>query len=530
MMIPNITLVITNIKMGKLHPRYSDREIYCGNNLKNKDTPERKYILTSGTHFDVEEILSQLNEDDKKIDLVVLNLEYNVSCFPKNLYKIDCPKIVIITDTFHLRYPISSIINYLKQEDIKHILTAAQPAHLHFFYEIGIKHSAMYPRKVLNLENSHNKTTGITYIGKKWKSSHLRKSRMVQFLEKKLPKFNIPFNYYNRLPYPEWIETMCKSKMVVISSLNGQFTPQIYSALSAGVLCFVDKLSSQTFLYNFFEPNEHLITWNNFNNLLNKIIYYYDRPKKAESIANAGKQQVNMFTTNKRTATMISEFVFEDKINPKLLAINDKRCQDKRVEHPDYFDARVRLYENIQELHRIHESLKLISFTQRNLKVISDLADLPRLKITHLFTSDKLKTKANLYFQSVCVDHQIKTDTLNNIQELSTYNIGILETQECFIDSSFLVGFISELLKKKSLLFVFGELTPSEFIMLKEEGFKSYKLKDNFIKKISRKICLWFWKKGKYPFPYLTLKPAMKTVPNLNVFIRGWQSKLQKLY
>ena len=530
MTLPNITLVITNIKMGNLHPKYSDREIYCGNNLENKDTPERKFIQTSGTHFDIDEILPILNENGEKIDLVILSIQAHVSCFPKNLYKISCPKIAIINETDHQMYPISIIINYLKQENIKHIFVTAQPAHLHFFYEAGIKHSALYPRPKLEFKTSTNKESGITYIGKMWKSSHIRRSRMILFLKKELPKHNIPFNYYNQVSYSEWLKLLSQSKMFVISSLNGQLTPQIYTALSAGALCFVDKISSQTFLYNFFEPNKHLITWTNFNNLLNKIIYYYDNPEEAETIANTGKQQVNKFASNKSISTMISDFVFENKINPNLLAINDKRCQDTQIEYPDYFDARVRLYENIQELHRIHESLSLISLTRKNLKPISDLADLPRLEITHAFTFNEFKNEADFYFRSVGVDHQIKTIIYDDINKYSIYDIGILESQESFIVWQFLTKNISNLLKKNSLLWVFGRLTPTEHYILSKYGFKPYKLKENFIKKISRKICLWFWKKGKYPFPYLTIKPAMKTVPNLNVFIRGWQSKIKNLY
>ena len=61
--------------------------------------------------------------------------------------------------------------------------------------------------------------------------------------------------------------------MTVISSLNGQFTPQIHGCLHAGTLCFVDELSSQTFLNQFFKSGEHLITWRNFEDLLEKLKY-----------------------------------------------------------------------------------------------------------------------------------------------------------------------------------------------------------------------------------------------------------------
>ena len=190
-----------------------------------------------------------------------------------------------------------------------------------------------------------------------------------------------------------------------------------------------------------------------FEDLLDKIIYYYNHPTEAEAIAKAGKFQAeNDFATTENWALTISEFVFENKIDPRLLAINDARCQQKRVEPPEYFNARVRLYENIQELHRIHETLTLISITEKNLNPSADLADLPRLRITHAFISDILKDEADHYFQSVGVNRQIKTTILNKIEKNQSYDIGILETVENQTDWEFLVKNVSKLLKSNSLL------------------------------------------------------------------------------
>jgi len=536
--LPNIALIAWHLDNEITHPYpfCGKREIFCGPKLQNKDTITRKYIRTSGTHFDIDEVLSQLNENDQKIDLICTILEAgNTICFPKNLSKIKCPKFANVCDTHHLMYPISTIINYMKRENFEHMLLSAQPAHLHFFYEAGIRHSAFLPRDKVNFETVNNKKSGVTYIGKRWKSSHPRRSRMGQFLEKNLPKNNIPYHYYNRLPAPIWRKVLRHSKMVVISSLNGQFTTQIYNILCAGALCFVDELSSKTFLYQFFEPGKHLVTWRNFEDLLEKIIYYYNHPTEAEAIAKAGKLQAeNNFGTSESLALTISEFVFENKIDPRFLAINDDRCQQKRVESPKYFNARVRLYENIQELHRIHESLKLISMTEKNLKPSADLADLPRLRITHAFISDNSKNETDLYFQSVGVSHQIKTTIINKIQRSSSYDIGILETLEKQTDWKVLVKSISRLLKPNSVLWVLGKLTSSEREILKSEGFKPYNFNKNSIvlqiKKYSRKVCFLFWQLGMYPFPYLTLKPPMEPVPNLNVFLRGWQAYFSFLY
>ena len=533
----NIVLNPSHVSLDRIspYPWCGKREIYCGPKLQNKDTKERKFIRTSGRFFDIDEVLSQLNENDQNIDLVFSVLQAGTSSFPTNLSKIKCPKFAILGDTFHLMYPISSLIKYMKRENFEHILTATQPAHLHFFYEAGISHSALFPRVKANFEKVKKKKSGITYIGKRWSSSHPRRSRMVLFLEKKLPKKNIPFQRYNRLPTPMWRKVLARSKMVVISSLNGQLTPQIYNCLSAGTLCFVDELSSQSLLYQFFEPGKHLVTWCSFEDLLEKIIYYYNHPAEADAIAKAGRLQAeNKFVTTESMALTISEFVLENKIDSHFLAINDDRCKKKRVEPPEYFNARVRLYENIQELHRIHESLTLISMTKKHLNPSVDLADLQRLRITHAFISDILKNEADLYFQSVGVNHQIQTTRLNNLKKSHSYNIGILETQKSEAEWKFLIKTSSRLLKKDALLWVLGKLSSSDIEILLREGFKPYVLNKNpinlKIREISRKFCVFFWKMGKYPLPYLTLKPAMEVVPNLNVFLRGWQSSFPFLY
>lgn len=216
------------------------------------------------------------------------------------------------------------------------------------------------------------------------------------------------------------------------------------------------------------------------------------------------------------------------------MAINDKRCNSKRDESPEYFDARIRLYENIQELHRFHESLTLISVTEKSLKPSMDLADLPRLKITHGFTSYDSKNEADLFFQRVGLSYQIKTALLNEIPVTNTYYIGILETKTNQKVWKYIVKLISKRLKSNSLLWILGNLSSFEKETLKGEGFRPYKFSNSQvalkIKSLSKKICLQFWKKGMYPFPYLTLKPAMESVQNLNVFLRGWQKFFSILY
>lgn len=528
--LPNVAIIPNHGILDQLpsYPLCAKREIFCGPNLENIDTAHRKYIRTKSYNFKIEEVLSVLDGEDCNVDLIFAPLEAGSTCFVKNLFKLKCPKVAFVFDTHHLLYPISTIINYLKREKFTHMFIYAQPAHLHFFYEAGIKNTAFYPHIIPKFETIEKKKYGVTYIGGIWKSSHLRRSRMVQFLEENLPKNNIPFYHYDQLPRAIWHKVLARSNIIVLSSLNGQFTPQITSVLSAGALCFIDELSPQTSLYRFFKPGKHIITWTNFDDLLDKLIYYYSHPEEAKEIAKAGKLQIEKsFLTNNNLAQTISEYVFENKIDQRLLATVDKRSQHLSHENSNLFNARVRLYENIQDLHRIHEKLQLISLTNRYLISSSDLADLPRLKITHAFSNDRLKEKADVYLKKLGVKDQITTTTFNKLNQGSIYDIGLLETQDNFSDWKILTGYISLLLKPNSIVWNFGKLTSNEYNVLEKHGFKTYRVTNyplfNRIKNISRIICFQFWKYGTYPYPYLTLKPRMSSVPHLNVFIRGWQ-------
>ena len=137
--LPDIVLIPWHYKIERVpsYPYCGKREIFCGPKLKNKDSIERKFIRTNGRFFEIDEVLSQLNESDQNIDLIFSHLEAPSTCFPKNLSKIKCQKLALVGDTHHLLYSISSIIRYLEHENYEHMLTASQSAHLHYFYEAG---------------------------------------------------------------------------------------------------------------------------------------------------------------------------------------------------------------------------------------------------------------------------------------------------------------------------------------------------------------------------------------------------------
>ena len=123
---------------------------------------------------------------------------------------------------------------------------------------------------------------------------------------------------------------------------------------------------------------------------------------------------------------------------------------------------------------------------------------------------------------------------LKDIQNYHSFDIGLIDKQHSQAEWRFLTNSLSKWLKRNALLCILGEISLSEKDIIIKAGFKEYINKSNpifsKIKNISKRICLGFWKLGKYPLPYLTLKPSMKTVPKLNMFLRGWQAYFPYLY
>ena len=66
---------------------------------------------------------SKLNEDDLNMEMFLfIFLPFKI-CFPNNLANFKFPKCALVGETHHLMYPISTIINYLKNEYVDPILT-----------------------------------------------------------------------------------------------------------------------------------------------------------------------------------------------------------------------------------------------------------------------------------------------------------------------------------------------------------------------------------------------------------------------
>ncbi|HAR62487.1 MAG: hypothetical protein DKM50_02730 [Candidatus Margulisiibacteriota bacterium] len=531
---PHITVIVTWGRkvpphLDHTYPRYGKKQIFCGPYLRDGFVGDFQYISTSTLHFDIDEVISKI-EDINKIDMFIADLEVGIVPFVKGLDKLACPKIGKIGDTFHGMYPLSSLIEYLQVERYDHLLSVAQPAHLHFFFEIGYKHCAALPRLGPSIDVTKGKIQrdiGVIYVGIRFSFHHVRRTLMLFSLERALTAQGIDFRQYTHTGHNEWLSLCSRSKIAVCSSSNNQFTPQIFYIMHTGCLCMVDELSQQTGVYRFFQPGKHFITWRSFSDLISKILYYSEHEDEAAAIARAGQEKAReYFPVEAVEGKIIYDFAtrnilpsenFRADIDKRFNAVSSGDFSEKK------FNRRIRFYENIQDLHRKHETLHILFWKMTDDISAIDVADLPRLNITCCL-DETIIDKATA--EAVAKDQGVTDITYVYTAELSRFglfDICLLQADNESDDSQIteMMGY----LKSSAVIFVFSETKEIQKNLIESYGFVPAAKSSckNFLKRqidrILVKLPLFLLPFGIYRYS-LSLMPQMEMVEGLYAFYR----------
>ncbi len=423
--------------------------------------------------------------------------------------------------THHGYHPIGSLIDYLEKEPIDHVLCLAQHAHIHFFLEAGCQHIASLPRSgpPSNIKpTSAKKEFPVTYVGRKWSHAHPYRNWMVQHLERTLPQFGIPFYIHTYCSHQEWLDVVSRSLITVCSSLNGQFTPQVFNIMHAGSLCLTDELSPQTGMYEFFEPDRHFVTWRDYNDLVEKIRYYVGHPAEAEKIAQAGQQRAEeCFPANRLEGRAIFDFAVSDKLPPEFRPEIDRRCRVIRSKNKSEFKRRVCLYENMQELHRVHKRLRVISWQLHDNAPVADLVDLPRLELSCTFSSPESYNEWRDVFEQASILKQVELLTVDDNVKPDSFDIGIVDAAT--LDGGNVAQLI-HCLNPRALLWVLGDINNDGHKKLKQSGFRQFDF-NSVEMRLQRTIIPRF----RYYLPHLVfpapLSPATELVAGLQAYQRG---------
>jgi hypothetical protein len=453
-------------------PINAEKEIYFGYNLPDKDMGDVAYMHSHKKKYD-------LNDINIEYDLFATTVEASKKkhFFIYDINKTKAKKISFIGDTHHGMYPLSILLRYFSQERYDALYVFAQLHHMHFFYELGYTQSYLYPNVIQSSAGSYvkeNKDCHIVYVGNMQSPLHYRTTRMCKFLRKKNINNQLVLNFYPRCDYEKWMDIISRSEISICSSLNGQFTLQIYSIMGAGSLCLVDRISKQTGVYDFFVDGRDFVTWENFDDLWEKLNYYSNHLEEARKIAKSGSEKAIKYFSYRDNRPRIYQSVMFDNIDDKYRATQDLRCCNLKSPNNEHLIRRVRFYETMQEIHRVYERLSVLFFKMKDISSAIDVADLPRLDIDIVPISVSGNTNGKEVLDLLVkngVDSQINL----LMQPNKRYDVICVEVGE-INDFRNELSVVKSLMKKTTLLWIFGYLSPPNRKIIRKAGFREHKL------------------------------------------------------
>jgi glycosyltransferase involved in cell wall biosynthesis len=320
--------------------------------------------------------------DGQKPDMVVVNhdpnYEWMLERFPEGLLR-----ILMVGGTHYGSRAIASVVEYALKNKFSAIFLWNRQ-HAHFFREAGFQNVFWMPGLLMSVPMRNVRPcTGvrenkIAFFGyaNQYQPNRVRMLRALT--DSGLPLESGP------LPLQDGLERYGRNLIAFNASRNSDISLRVFEATSMGAMLLTDKLSSQTGLECFFKDGESMVTYEGSKDLLEKASYYLAHPEEALAIGRKGQEVYNAHFSFEARRTAFLSILRGKSPLPCYTLSDEPRCLLPAAKTPAERSAlghRVLVYEWLQAQHHASESVTadVVSFSSP--LVVSDIADLKRLKI-----------------------------------------------------------------------------------------------------------------------------------------------------
>ena len=356
-------------------------QIIVGPNYKNIRRADGSISsLTTPVEFDAAKLVELLPEDQKP-DLFVALVDSFLGCIPRNLKNLRCPKLLIIADTHHGLTPISKIIKYCETEPFDKFVITHDPHHRHWFTEMGILPIANHLNLNVhdfNLPITSERALSVIFVGQAG-SNHVRRSRLLDGLH----KANIGLMGHSALA-PEAAKLYGTHVLSFNCSLNADFNMRNFEVLSAGGCLLTDRLSNASGFQNLFKDGDHVILYDDLDDLIEKAKYYLPRPDECFEIAVRGHHRYMEVMSEQKRSDNFLAFAMADHLTAIKMAnetFDTDLRTNRKVCRPQILLSRVAIYETVQELHKIELIDHVCCHAGISEEICEDLGDLPQITV-----------------------------------------------------------------------------------------------------------------------------------------------------
>lgn len=308
-----------------------------------------------------------------RYDLIVIYADASGMNFPLNLDAFDCPKVLVVGDTHHLKSPLRQMIEYAGDAHVDYVVSIYNRQHLRWFREAGSGRIAWFPglavRHVPKPFRGDRKPQ-VGFVGQ-ISSRHVRRSRLVEVLR----SAGVPLNAVTGTREAS-AEVYAESIASFNASLNGDLNLRVFETLSAGGCLLTDRLATESGLALLLQEDTHYFGYDSPDELVEKARYLLQNPEQALAVARAGNAAfVESMLPASRAADLLA-WVFEGRLDDLYRVPAQAGPSDPAVELMD----RLRIYEALQQVHLEREKPRILFDPAVPEIYRSDAADLRRLE------------------------------------------------------------------------------------------------------------------------------------------------------
>ena len=407
---------------------FSTNEIFCGPDCETQQINDLyKTIKTPLGSYDVRGISSLLSSKQYP-EVIIVKADATRRNFPTNLKVFTCPKVLILGNTQHLDSPIQTLLSYALKEQFDFITSDHKRHHLHFFKEAGFEKIFWLPGiNIFPHEQPYveEKLYDISFVGQvgKW---HPYRKTVLQFLQTNGIAVNII-----QAPHEKAAEIYSKSLINLNISLNGDLNLRVFEVLSSGGFLLTDRLSKESGLEMIFKDGEHLVCYDNLQDLVEKIRYYLKHPAEARAIARKGYEEYLINHTPEKKTNELMEYIYKGRMNPLYDVQKDSRSTIAKSQSMDELFRRISIYEYFQNVHLTHQEIKALFFPSVDPCVICDVIDLPRLRLYLNGNVADISNEKMRFFNDAGVADRIHAISPEDIKRVQvSWDIVVLNTSD----------------------------------------------------------------------------------------------------
>jgi hypothetical protein len=323
--------------------------------------------------FDLFEALKSL-ELPTEYDAIVVTSGADGTNQPCNLDRFDCPKVLCVGDTHHLKAPIRSVIDYASAAGFDFIVCTYNRQHVHWFIEAGFPDVAWLPGLVPNLSRAwvESRRREVCFFGQVG-NFHLRRTHLItEIKSRKL----IPFVAL-RGPAEIGADRYASSAVSLNCSLNGDLNLRVFEVLAAGGCLLTDRLSQQSGLGLLLEEGKDYLGYDSVEECIEQARFLLDHEDIALSISRSGYEKFEAQLKWEQRSEQFLEWIFKGRLD-SLFRVTDF----PRAGKEPALSERIQLYEVLQELQRTQLSPSVLFMDDVPDIQVLDALDLRHLRIT----------------------------------------------------------------------------------------------------------------------------------------------------